>query len=48
MRVFTQYGYYGEGIVIIVIDDGFETGHMDLKDNYVRVQVPIKIIFSTL
>lgn len=48
MRVWTQYGYYGKKIVIIIIDDGVETEHLDLKDNYVRVQVPIKIIFSTL
>ncbi|VDQ01831.1 unnamed protein product [Trichobilharzia regenti] len=27
-------GYTGQGVVVTILDDGLETDHPDLKDNY--------------
>lgn len=32
---------FGRGVVVIIIDDGLETTHPDLADNYVSTQVHI-------
>lgn len=32
-------GYAGQGVVVTILDDGLETDHPDLKDNYVILSI---------
>lgn len=32
-----QKGYTGKGVVVSILDDGIQTNHPDLAQNYVRV-----------
>ncbi|XKL62602.1 hypothetical protein PGB90_002435 [Kerria lacca] len=34
VRVWEEFKIFGEGIVVLIIDDGFETKHYDLRNNY--------------
>lgn len=32
-----QKGYTGKGVVVSILDDGIQTNHPDLAQNYVRI-----------
>lgn len=35
VQAWYDYKYLGKGTIVIIVDDGLETTHLDLKDNYV-------------
>lgn len=39
MNVFTAWGkgYTGKGVVVSILDDGIQTNHPDLAENYVSI-----------
>lgn len=36
LQAWKQYNAYGRNVVLLIVDDGLETRHVDLRDNYVR------------
>lgn len=42
-----QKGYTGKGVVVSILDDGIQTNHPDLVQNYVSIK-EIIFIFSSL
>lgn len=34
-----QKGYTGKGVVVSILDDGIQTNHPDLAQNYVRISL---------
>lgn len=43
-----QKGYTGKGVVVSILDDGIQTNHPDLAQNYVRIANFVYFIFFLL
>lgn len=43
VRVWTEYGIQGEGVIVQVLDAGFKMNHPDLIDNIVNLKI-IRIV----
>lgn len=43
-----QKGYTGKGVVVSILDDGIQTNHPDLAQNYVRIVNFALCIFFTM
>lgn len=45
-----QKGYTGKGVVVSILDDGIQTNHPDLAQNYVSINIPMAVlmIFTVL
>ena len=41
-----QKGYTGKGVVVSILDDGIQTNHPDLAQNYVSTVIIIIVLYK--